>query len=74
MSTKPTETTIPVTTLADHIEQVDGVVSLRGDSGGTVRITGDVSSSSAMPGCTLIETEVGTLYIGDEEDVTIIEE
>lgn len=45
-----------------------------GDRGGLLKITGEVSSSSAMPGCTSIEVGAGTLYLESDLDVEVSDE
>lgn len=45
---------------------------IAGDAGGLVRITGAVEASEARPGETLVEIEVGTIYLDDDEQVTIL--
>lgn len=65
------------TTLVSNLsalhEQLHGYISLSGDHGGQVLITGGVSPSLVMQGCHAIKTEVGTVYLGDEEEIEVIE-
>lgn len=51
-----------------------GVVSLVGDRGGLSRITGDVQISHVIPGMVRVETEHGTVYLDDDQDMFISEE
>lgn len=67
------ETQVKASTLADFVETVPGIVSLVGDHGAHVLITGEISNSNVMTGCIAIETEVGTLYIDGDETLTVIE-
>lgn len=57
-------TTITAANLSDHV--------LVGDNGGLSAITGEVSPSSAHPGCMMVETEHGTLYFEDDEQVRVL--
>lgn len=45
---------------------------LIGDAGGRSKVNGEVEPSAAMVGCTLIETEHGTIYIESSEEIKII--
>ena len=64
---------IKAASLFDHIEESPSTVSLFGDCGGSVMITGEVSTSTTIPDCILIETEVGTIYIDADENITVSE-
>jgi hypothetical protein len=65
--------TILTSELVDFINEADGVVSLVGDHGARVLITGEVAPSGVMQGCHMIETEVGTLYVGDEIEILVVD-
>lgn len=42
-------------------------------SGAVLTIDGDVEESSVRPGIIRIETEAGALYLGDDEEVAVID-
>lgn len=65
--------TILTKDLREYINNANGIVSLVGDHGAHVLITGEVSSSYAMRGMQLIETEVGTIYMDNDIEIQVIE-
>ena len=65
--------TVPARDLPDLVRDLpEGPLALTGPAGTYLPITGSVERSSAHPGSVLVEHPLGTLYLEDEEPVTLV--
>ena len=65
---------IPVSEVNDLIDDTNtGVIALVTDDGNYLRLDSYFVKSSSMPGCSYVNTSLGTLYVDSEGEVLIEE-